>query len=323
VNRLLLVACLVVASVGQAHGSTECDGALVKSTYSSAASDYVDWRLAIMVSEKEWNDVKKDASANATIYGVPIGATYSDFQKSVRDKQTTYGASLTRSQARNVLWTGLDPNAASPYIECLKTTVFSARGLHVAVKSATQTDISLIIYWHPEGRDPSVIKPTWDWVGTVVKNKLPTQLTAGQTLVVVGRPANQRTLVVNFPGAGDSVVLEPLPPVLPPPLEPPLVNFVEDTPSSEVASGSCGNFGAWTALCTPDKPAGWTLVTQSFELKGDRAGCRWAQCEPTSVTATKACYRFRMQGHAEECGRARNTGIQHSTGVIHAVWAHH
>ncbi len=98
---------------------------------------------------------------------------------------------------------------------------------------------------------------------------------------------------------------------------------VETYSSDDVASGACKDFGAWATLCTPDKPKGWTIASQHFELTGDRAGCAWAQCEPLgSITDTKACYRFRTQGHDEECGHSGNTGIHYSKGVLTVAWNH-
>jgi hypothetical protein len=93
--------------------------------------------------------------------------------------------------------------------------------------------------------------------------------------------------------------------------------------SDQVASGSCSAFGAFATLCTADKPAGWTIAEQHFILVGDRAGCAYGECLPLgSPTATKACYRFRTQGHDEECGHSGNTGIHYSQGVLTATWKH-
>jgi hypothetical protein len=93
--------------------------------------------------------------------------------------------------------------------------------------------------------------------------------------------------------------------------------------SDEIASGACKDFGAWATLCTPDKPKGWAIADQHFELTGDRAGCAWAQCEPLgAITETKACYHARTQGHDEECGHSGNTGIHYSRAALTVVWKH-
>jgi hypothetical protein len=109
---------------------------------------------------------------------------------------------------------------------------------------------------------------------------------------------------------------------LPPP--PQYTTSIETYSSDDVASGACADFGAWATVCTPDKPQAWTIVDQHFELTGDRAGCRWANCQPLgTISATKACYRFQTQGHSEECRfLSSNTGIRYSKGVLRVVWQH-
>lgn len=92
--------------------------------------------------------------------------------------------------------------------------------------------------------------------------------------------------------------------------------------SDQVASGACKDFGAWATLCSSDKPNGWTIAEQHFQLTGDRAGCAYAECTPLSITETKACYRFRTQGHDEECGHSGNTGIHYSQGILTVTWKH-
>jgi hypothetical protein len=87
--------------------------------------------------------------------------------------------------------------------------------------------------------------------------------------------------------------------------------------TDDVASGACKDFGAWATICTPDKPQGWSIIDQHFDLTGDRAGCAYARCEPLgTISATKACYRFQSQGHDEGCGHSGNTGIHYPKGVL-------
>jgi hypothetical protein len=78
------------------------------------------------------------------------------------------------------------------------------------------------------------------------------------------------------------------------------VTTTETYYSDNAASGACKDFGAWASVCTPDKPAGWTITYEHFDLTGDRAGCQWA----------------------EECGHSDNTGIHYSKGVLTIVWKH-
>jgi hypothetical protein len=154
-------------------------------------------------------------------------------------------------------------------------------------------------------------------------------------------------LKIKTPDAGDSVVLhvskegyESLDWTVTPPLSGgirilltkgpsaaqsgPSVVTSETYRSDNAASGACKDFGAWTSVCSADKPDGWTIAAQNFSLIGDRAGCAYAECGLVSPpTATKVCYHFRTQGHDEECGHSGNTGIHYSQGVLNIVWQHH
>jgi hypothetical protein len=98
----------------------------------------------------------------------------------------------------------------------------------------------------------------------------------------------------------------------------------EEVRSPETASGSCKDFGSWARLCSKPKPPGWTIVSEHFDLIGDRAGCAYAECKKDNDTSspTQVCYLFHMQGHDEQCGSHGNTGIQYSTGVLKVVWKH-
>jgi hypothetical protein len=107
------------------------------------------------------------------------------------------------------------------------------------------------------------------------------------------------------------------------PQVPPVVATPETYRSDELPSGNCKDFSGWYSLCSPDKPEGWTIVSQVFQLTGDRSCSGWANCEVVSNIPTKICYRFRMQGHDEECGHSGNTGIHYSRGQLDVVWRHH
>ena len=130
------------------------------------------------------------------------------------------------------------------------------------------------------------------------------------------------------------VSLTPEKPAAPPPAAaatpPPVEYVVDDKPetylSDNTASGACGDYGGWGSVCTPQKPEGWTIQYQHFEITGDPTrSCTggWTHCEPKEpITSTRACYRFQTQGHSEECGHSGNTGIHYSTGVLTVLWKH-
>jgi hypothetical protein len=119
-------------------------------------------------------------------------------------------------------------------------------------------------------------------------------------------------------------VPDPTPPVAKPAPPEMVISPEEETRSPETASGACKGYGNWARLCSNAKPAGWTIVSEHFDLIGDRAGCKYAECKKDDETSsnTQVCYLFHMQGHDEECGHSGNTGIQYSTGVLKVVWKH-
>jgi len=178
---------IAIALSGPAWAQAECDSALVKATYKSFASDHTDSRLASEVTENTWNEISHNAGAHATIYGVPVGATWSDFTKRVSAMMKSEKHSLTHDQARNVMWTGLDPNGSNDYLACLNAGVLRSRGLHLVTKWATENDIAILARWVPQGADPATIDLTWSRprLGSVT---LPTKLTAGEQVIVVPRP---------------------------------------------------------------------------------------------------------------------------------------
>jgi hypothetical protein len=299
-----------------------CDGALVLSTYSSFSTDHLDYRLATLVTENNYDEIKRDAGLNAVIYGVPVGASYSDYQKSVHDKLSSYQSSLSHDQAINILWTGLDAGANGRYKDCLDNQILNGRGLHIAVQFATASDITLLASWNPQGNDPPLIRPKWLYRGD--RTTLPGELKQGFTTVIVPRPKLQQTMAINYPGFTGAIILEPLVklPKLPPVL--PMVNTTETYPTAVLASGACADYGQYTSVCSDTKGPDWTIASSHFDIRGDRTACgAYSHCNATQSTPTKVCWQFQTQGHNEECGHSGNTGIQNSQGFLTVTWAHH
>jgi len=292
-GSLVICAILVLFAKGS-YAVGVCDAALILSTYNSFSSDHIDWRLATFVSEKEWEQIKQDQGSNAVIYGIPVGETYSDFKNHVKEKISVYHESLTHDQMLNILWTGLDPNAVTAYSECLKTQLFATRGLHIAVKAATMNDISLLASWNPQGRDPATITPQWIWHGKG-RDQLPKTLQQGQTTLILPRPTEAHQFGVNYPGFTDSVVLEPLSklPTPLPELAPVIVTETFNDPAGERPSGELDNYSVYYPICTPEKPAGWKIVSCTFSLSGDRGyGGPGAQANETSHSETRFVGNF-------------------------------
>ncbi len=87
-----------------AEGVGDCRDALVKSTYRRNDGYFHDWRLAQSVSKDTYDTIQKEASASATIYGIPISGGWKDFRTHVEQLAEKYHESLRGSQIDNVLW---------------------------------------------------------------------------------------------------------------------------------------------------------------------------------------------------------------------------
>lgn len=107
--------------------------------------------------------------------------------------------------------------------------------------------------------------------------------------------------------------------------EPPTAVTNEVYRSDNLPSGAGADLSPLYTLCSQPKPLGWTIVSSTFSLEGDRSCGAWASCSPhPDNNAERVCYSFRTQGHSEEVGvfRGGNTGIHYSTGVLTVAWRH-
>jgi hypothetical protein len=297
-RKLMAGTCLLALWSGSALAQAECDAALVQSTYASWDSSHADWRLATKVTKEMYETIKQGGGANAVIYGVPVGADYNEFRNRVNQEMTSHQESLTMDQARNIMWTGLDPSSPSVYAQCIDAVVRNTRGLHLAVRSATESDISLIVGWNPEGPDPTSIRVTWSppALGGVA---LPRQVTAGTQIVVLPRPSGRQQIAVNFPGFADSTILEPLPRSPRPTLTPASMGCGTLTPNlsataySDVQPGGGFDPKTFTATGSIAVPVGDTpsiaRTASEYHWNGGGEASIWIDmaCTPLQRDATR------------------------------------
>jgi hypothetical protein len=213
--KTVIAGCLLaILSVTTAIADVrDCDQTLVQSTYSSVSADHLDFRLATLVTNESYDHIKHKANANATIYGIPIGGSYEDFQSNIRKSLLGSQSTLTRDQGLNVLWTGLASNANAAYDTCIEGVAFSSFGIHLAVKFATVSDITIIAKYVPGFNDPRTIKVQWTRnIKQKDGSRLPDAISmGGETVVVLARPNVHQTIAVSSSVGGDSVAIEPLP----------------------------------------------------------------------------------------------------------------
>jgi hypothetical protein len=208
--RVSIVFSLIATYLLSTSAHASCESALVISTYNSQSDIRSDWRLADLVDQSSYEKIKHDAGAHAVIYGVPVGANYSDYKDAASKLRHDHNESLSRSELVNIAWTGLDPQAPSVYRDCLNTSVFLENGLHAAIVAATETDISVLVKWFVPGQ-PGSATVIWN-PSAVGDEQIRKEFPQGLTPVRLPRPVKQLSLSGGFNGfATEVMVLEPLP----------------------------------------------------------------------------------------------------------------
>src|SRR5665213_1914559 len=120
-----------------AHASMNCDGALAKDTFSLSERMNVDWRLATLVTKEQYDQRSSAAGANATIYGIPIGASYTDFQSNLQKYYAEHNESMSIGDARTIATATLSENELTAYLSCLNLNRTQFPGLHLYSTHAT------------------------------------------------------------------------------------------------------------------------------------------------------------------------------------------
>ena len=204
--------CVLTAT---SSAAATCDAALVKTAYSSMTATHDDWRLSLLINSENYEQAKHDAGVNAVIYGIPVGATYSDYSENRARIFQQHNESRTVNEMRNVAWTALDPNAESAYSDCLRVEALNQNGLQAVVWSATASDITIVVRWFLPGQ-PAAARVTWT-PHEIEGIAFPRAIPQGTTAIVIPRPKQQESFVGNYRGYSTiPIVLGPLPPSLPP-----------------------------------------------------------------------------------------------------------
>jgi hypothetical protein len=300
---------LCLPFVAFAENVSDCNPALVMSTYNRLDTSHTDWRVASLVTEKEWDEINKEFHGHAVIYGIPMGSDYQDYHNRVIDKLNSYNESLTQDELTNVAWTGLDPNGASAYVECLKAS-HQDQGLSVYVTNATKDEVSLRVTWRPTGVEPKTATLDWTW-NADGKTKLPKTVMPGNKPVVLPRPKKQQILTAEFAGHEATLVITPYPP--PPTKAETTYRSCVETYESRAADGWGSNWSAPVLFCTPDKPEGWQiakLVDFSTTDGGSGRTCTYyGQCTGSESDSPKRiCRTLTVQGHNEKDNHSNGHG---------------
>jgi hypothetical protein len=187
--RSILV--LLLLSVPQlAAAQSECDAALVQSSYKNLYEYQSDWRLAKYVTEEVFNERKMSASAEGELFDVPLKGSFDDYKAAQQRLERQHNESMSLDEARNIFWTGLDENAVTAYTACLDA-IANRDGLYLQVVASDDDTVIVMIRLDL----PGVLETQLSWTEPVV---------GGQTLITT---VKQGTTNVSIPRTGQPVVL--------------------------------------------------------------------------------------------------------------------
>lgn len=212
VSFLSYIAVLIsfVPSALRAADVSACNATLIRATYQSAQSRFLDWRLAEMIDESTYQQLKQGMGANATIYGVPMGAKYENFKENINTFRKITNVSLTTSEFQNILWTGLDPVAGQAYAKCIDAQVTTSNGLFLIPRQANENFITIVIRLRAPSSAANRLPVTWGGYRPTSVT-LPREIARGDDYTVeIPRPRQTRTLVINGGGYTDSIEITPL-----------------------------------------------------------------------------------------------------------------
>lgn len=118
---------------------TECSSVL-KPDETKLRQNYA-LRIAYIdsINESNFEESKKNTNLSVVLDGVPIGASYSDFDQSRRDFKSKVGYELSNSIDTDLVQTLLSPNAVAAFGDCVKNT--SHQPLTAFVEAATRKAI--------------------------------------------------------------------------------------------------------------------------------------------------------------------------------------
>lgn len=146
------------AKVGESKFKV-CDGSLVMETIAKTYTEQDNYSLAYLITSENYDEAKHAAGVSAVIYGVPVGANYSDYAKNRSKHFESHQESQSRSVGRTVAISKLDKQSGKDYRTCINA-VLKDNGFYAWVDSVTDTDIVIGLLWRPARGQPQKINLT-------------------------------------------------------------------------------------------------------------------------------------------------------------------
>lgn len=81
-------------------------------------------------------------------------------------------------------------------------------------------------------------------------------------------------------------------------------------------SGWGAGWSPWYELCSEPLAEREEILATRFRLEGDRRCNEWSECRESERTATRSCWKFRMQGHSERVSLGQSGAVANSRGVL-------
>lgn len=218
---------LVFSIPANATDVSSCDAALVKDTDYSFSKLSYDYRLATLVSQKDWNEKSTGASADAVIYEIPIGLSYADYQNSVRQVLTSRNESISLDETRQLAIEKLSNNGRDTYLSCLKS-LHSSVGIALYVSKITKNTMTLKLEYNAgPGYVHLPLLLSWSGGHVLQNTKYPKLIGPGATkMITLVRPkSDSETITVTGGAFSDAVDIYA--PASPPTTSPSLTLFID------------------------------------------------------------------------------------------------
>jgi hypothetical protein len=175
---------LSISNSARAGSPSECNAALVFSTYNKIDASKSDRRMAMFADQEPHSKIAQSPGLSAVIYGVSVGGSWNQFQEKISHYRISTNNSISQEQFKNVALTWLSTNAADAYKEYIRS---KRRGLHIILDKSSDTELSLRIYYSVVGGSPNPLPVVWS--GGAAKGAVfPRHVNAGESICICSSP---------------------------------------------------------------------------------------------------------------------------------------
>jgi hypothetical protein len=143
IGTVSVVCLLTTAATCQTQ---DCSKALVIAYTGESSSVTSQLSAAYHMSESEWKQRRAGGSANAEIYGIPMGARYSDFRNNVRQRAEDFHLERFEQRSYSYATSGLNNESLQAYKACLQTV---AKGVYLLAGDISPESYNILLTNEP------------------------------------------------------------------------------------------------------------------------------------------------------------------------------